>query len=159
MDGMDVGPFKLGRLLGRGGMATVWSGVHAELGTAVAFKFMRGHTDSPNSVDTLRLLNETRALARMRHPSIVQIFDAGVCSQALATHLKLSHPAPYLVMEAVSVIFQVVSFKSRGKRIFLMAPLHHHFEMKGWEEPKVVVRLWIIAIILGLLSISTLKLR
>lgn len=63
------------------------------------------------------------------------------------------------VMEAVSVIFQVASYKSRGKRIFLMAPLHHHFEMKGWEEPKVVVRLWIIAIILALLSISTLKLR
>ncbi|MCZ6799636.1 MAG: phospho-N-acetylmuramoyl-pentapeptide-transferase [Nitrospirae bacterium] len=63
------------------------------------------------------------------------------------------------VMEAVSVIFQVVSFKSRGKRIFLMAPLHHHFELKGWEEPKVVVRLWIVAIILALLSLSTLKLR
>lgn len=63
------------------------------------------------------------------------------------------------VMEAVSVIFQVLSYKSRGKRIFLMAPLHHHFEMKGWEEPKIVVRLWIIAIILALLSISTLKLR
>jgi len=63
------------------------------------------------------------------------------------------------VMETVSVIFQVVSYKSRGKRIFLMAPLHHHFEMKGWQEPKVVVRLWIIAIILALLSISTLKLR
>ena len=63
------------------------------------------------------------------------------------------------VMEAVSVIFQVLSFKSRGKRIFLMAPIHHHFEMKGWEEPKVVVRLWILAILLGLLSISTLKLR
>ena len=58
-----------------------------------------------------------------------------------------------------SVIFQVISYKSRGKRMFLMAPLHHHFEMKGWEEPKVVVRLWIIAIILGLLSVSTLKLR
>ena len=63
------------------------------------------------------------------------------------------------VMEAVSVIFQVLSFKSRGKRIFLMAPLHHHFELRGWEEPKVVVRLWIVAILLGLLSLSTLKLR
>ena len=63
------------------------------------------------------------------------------------------------VIEAVSVIFQVVSFKSRGKRIFLMAPIHHHFELKGWEEPKVVVRLWIIAILLALLSLSTLKLR
>ena len=63
------------------------------------------------------------------------------------------------VMEAVSVIFQVLSFKSRGKRIFLMAPIHHHFEMKGWEEPKVVVRLWIVAILLMLVSLSTLKLR
>jgi len=63
------------------------------------------------------------------------------------------------VMEAVSVIFQVLSFKSRGKRLFLMAPIHHHFEMKGWEEPKVVVRLWILAIILFLVSLSTLKLR
>lgn len=63
------------------------------------------------------------------------------------------------VLEAVSVIFQVLSYKSRGKRIFLMAPIHHHFEMKGWEEPKVVVRLWIMAILLMLLSLSTLKLR
>lgn len=63
------------------------------------------------------------------------------------------------VIEALSVIFQVASFKSRGKRVFLMAPLHHHFELKGWAEPKVVVRFWIIAIILGLIGLSTLKLR
>ncbi len=63
------------------------------------------------------------------------------------------------VVEAISVIFQVLVFKSRGKRIFLMAPIHHHFEMKGWEEPKIVVRLWIVAILLMLLSLSTLKLR
>ncbi len=63
------------------------------------------------------------------------------------------------VLEALSVIFQVVSFKSRGKRVFLMAPIHHHFELKGWEEPKVVVRLWIIAVLLALFSLSTLKLR
>ena len=63
------------------------------------------------------------------------------------------------VIETISVIFQVLSFKSRGKRIFLMAPIHHHFELKGWEEPKVVVRLWIIAILLALLSLSTLKMR
>ncbi|NVM22388.1 MAG: phospho-N-acetylmuramoyl-pentapeptide-transferase [Desulfobacterales bacterium] len=64
------------------------------------------------------------------------------------------------VIEALSVIFQVCFFKvSNGRRIFRMAPLHHHFELKGWPEPKVIVRFWIIAIILGLLSISTLKLR
>jgi phospho-N-acetylmuramoyl-pentapeptide-transferase len=64
------------------------------------------------------------------------------------------------VIEALSVIFQVGFFKvSNGRRIFRMAPIHHHFELKGWAEPKVIVRFWIIAIILGLLSLSTLKLR
>ncbi len=63
------------------------------------------------------------------------------------------------VVEALSVILQVASFKLTGKRIFKMAPLHHHFEMSGWEEPKVIVRFWIVAIILALLSLSTLKLR
>ncbi len=64
------------------------------------------------------------------------------------------------VMEALSVIFQVGYFKmTHGKRIFRMAPLHHHFELKGWPEPKVIVRFWIIAIALALLSMSTLKLR
>jgi phospho-N-acetylmuramoyl-pentapeptide-transferase len=63
------------------------------------------------------------------------------------------------VLEAVSVILQVLSFKLTGKRIFRMAPLHHHFELKGWEEPKVVVRFFIIAVILALFSLTTLKLR
>ena len=64
------------------------------------------------------------------------------------------------VIEALSVIFQVGFFKvTNGRRIFRMAPIHHHFELKGWSEPKVIVRFWIIAIMLALLSISTLKLR
>jgi phospho-N-acetylmuramoyl-pentapeptide-transferase len=64
------------------------------------------------------------------------------------------------VMEALSVIIQVGYFKlSGGKRVFLMAPFHHHFEKKGWQEPKVVVRFWIISIVLGLLAMATLKLR
>lgn len=64
------------------------------------------------------------------------------------------------VIEALSVIFQVMYFKlTRGKRIFKMAPLHHHFELKGWPEPKIIVRFWIISIILALLGLSTLKLR
>ncbi len=64
------------------------------------------------------------------------------------------------VMEALSVIIQVGYFKiSGGKRIFLMAPFHHHFEKKGWQEPKVVIRFWIISIILGLTALATLKLR
>ena len=64
------------------------------------------------------------------------------------------------VIEALSVIFQVGFFKmTHGRRIFRMAPLHHHFELKGWPEPKVIVRFWIIAIALALISMSTLKLR
>jgi phospho-N-acetylmuramoyl-pentapeptide-transferase len=64
------------------------------------------------------------------------------------------------VIEALSVIFQVGFFKiTNGKRIFRMAPIHHHFELKGWAEPKVIVRFWIIAITLALISLSTLKLR
>jgi phospho-N-acetylmuramoyl-pentapeptide-transferase len=63
------------------------------------------------------------------------------------------------VIEALSVIFQVGSYKYRGKRIFRMAPIHHHFELKGVAEPKIIVRFWIITIILALVAISTLKLR
>lgn len=63
------------------------------------------------------------------------------------------------VLETVSVIAQVVSFKLTGKRIFRMAPLHHHYELKGWKESKVIVRFWIISFILALLAMATLKLR
>ncbi len=63
------------------------------------------------------------------------------------------------VLETLSVIIQVASFKLTGKRVFRMAPIHHHFELKGWAEPKVIVRFWIIALILALFALSTLKLR
>ena len=63
------------------------------------------------------------------------------------------------VLETVSVIIQVVSFKLTGRRIFKMAPLHHHFEQKGWEESTIVIRFWIIAVILALIGLSSLKLR
>ena len=63
------------------------------------------------------------------------------------------------VLEGVSVIGQVASFRLFKKRIFLMAPIHHHFEKKGWPEPKVIVRFWIIAIMLAIASLATLKLR
>jgi phospho-N-acetylmuramoyl-pentapeptide-transferase len=64
------------------------------------------------------------------------------------------------VAETMSVICQVLFFKAtNGRRLFRMSPIHHHFELKGWDEPKVIVRFWIIAIILGLAGLSTLKLR
>ena len=63
------------------------------------------------------------------------------------------------VLETVSVIIQVISFKLTGKRVFMMAPIHHHFEKKGWAESAIVIRFWIIAIILALIGLATLKLR
>jgi phospho-N-acetylmuramoyl-pentapeptide-transferase len=63
------------------------------------------------------------------------------------------------VLEALSVIFQVASFKLRRKRVFLMAPIHHHYEMKGWKEPQIIVRFWIISFICAVIALSTLKLR
>lgn len=63
------------------------------------------------------------------------------------------------VAEALSVMIQVYSFRMTGKRVFRMAPIHHHFELKGWKEPKIIVRFWIISIVLALLSLTSLKLR
>jgi phospho-N-acetylmuramoyl-pentapeptide-transferase len=63
------------------------------------------------------------------------------------------------VLEAASVVLQVGSFKLRGQRIFRMSPLHHHFELSGWSETKVVIRFWIMALIFGLMALATLKLR
>jgi len=63
------------------------------------------------------------------------------------------------VMEALSVIFQVASYKLRRKRVFLMAPIHHHYELKGWKEPQIIVRFWIISFVCAVVGLSTLKLR
>jgi phospho-N-acetylmuramoyl-pentapeptide-transferase len=73
--------------------------------------------------------------------------------------LLLAIAGGLFVLEAVSVMVQVASFKMTGKRVFRMAPIHHHFELKGWAEPQVIVRFWIIAMILALIALSTLKLR
>jgi phospho-N-acetylmuramoyl-pentapeptide-transferase len=62
-------------------------------------------------------------------------------------------------VETLSVITQVTSFKLTGKRVFLMAPIHHHFEKKGWPEPRIIVRFWIISVLLALVSLSSMKLR
>ena len=63
------------------------------------------------------------------------------------------------VVEAMSVIIQVLYFKKTGKRVFLMAPIHHHYEKKGWAEPQIVIRFWIISLILALIGLATLKVR
>ena len=63
------------------------------------------------------------------------------------------------VIETLSVILQVGSYKTRGKKVFLMAPIHHHFEMKGWAENKIIIRFWIIAILSNLVALLSLKIR
>ncbi|MEE4265513.1 MAG: phospho-N-acetylmuramoyl-pentapeptide-transferase [Desulfobacteraceae bacterium] len=84
----------------------------------------------------------------------------GVVAVITKQEILLALVGGLFVIEALSVIFQVGFFKiTSGKRIFRMAPLHHHFELKGWPEPKVIVRFWIIAVALALLAMSTLKLR
>jgi phospho-N-acetylmuramoyl-pentapeptide-transferase len=83
----------------------------------------------------------------------------GVVAVLIKRELLLVIMGGLFVAEALSVMVQVGSFKLSGKRVFKMAPLHHHFELSGWHENKVVVRFWIIAALLALLSLSTLKLQ
>ena len=83
----------------------------------------------------------------------------GAVAVAIKHEIVLGIVGGLFVLETVSVIVQVASFKLTGKRVFRMAPLHHHYELKGWKETQVVVRFWIITIVLVLLGLSTLKLR
>jgi len=83
----------------------------------------------------------------------------GFVACAVHQQFLLAIAGGVFVLEAVSVIVQVASFKLTGKRVFRMAPIHHHYELKGWAEPKVIVRFWIISLILALVALSTLKIR
>src|ERR1044072_7799302 len=83
----------------------------------------------------------------------------GTVAVAAKHEVQLAIIGGLFVLEAVSVIVQVISFKLTGKRVFRMAPLHHHSEKKGWTEPQIVIRFWIISIILALAGLSALKLR
>jgi phospho-N-acetylmuramoyl-pentapeptide-transferase len=102
------------------------------------------------------------------HPAEVFMGDVGslalgggICIVAVMAkqEIVLALVGGLFVLEALSVILQVGSFKLRGKRIFRMAPLHHHFELSGWAEPKIIVRFWILAIVFAMVALSTLKLR
>jgi len=83
----------------------------------------------------------------------------GFVACAVHQQFLLAIAGGLFVLEAISVMVQVASFKLTGKRVFRMAPIHHHFELKGWPEPQVIVRFWIISIILALVALSTLKIR
>ena len=83
----------------------------------------------------------------------------GVMAVIVRQEIVLAIMGGVFVIETVSVILQVASFKLTGKRIFRMAPLHHHYELKGWPEPRVIVRFWIITVVLVLIGLATLKIR
>jgi phospho-N-acetylmuramoyl-pentapeptide-transferase len=83
----------------------------------------------------------------------------GIVAVLVRQEIVLMIMGGVFVVETISVIVQVASFKLRGKRVFLMAPIHHHYELKGWPEPRIIVRFWIITVILVLVGLATLKLR
>ena len=83
----------------------------------------------------------------------------GVVAVIVRQEIVLAIMGGIFVLETVSVILQVASFRLRGKRIFRMAPVHHHFELKGWPETRVIVRFWIISVVLVLVGLATLKVR
>ncbi len=116
----------------------------ALVGAGLAFLWYNSHPAEVFMGDTgsLALGGIVGAVAFMVHQPLTLVIVGGI-----------------FVMEAVSVILQVVSFKSRGKRIFRMAPIHHHFELKGWFETKVVVRFWILSLVFAIIGLGTLRLR
>ncbi len=83
----------------------------------------------------------------------------GIVAVLVRQEIVLMIMGGVFVVETISVIVQVLSYKLRGKRVFLMAPIHHHYEKKGWPEPRIIVRFWIITVILVLVGLATLKLR
>jgi phospho-N-acetylmuramoyl-pentapeptide-transferase len=83
----------------------------------------------------------------------------GIIAIILRHELVFAIMAGVFVIETLSVAIQVISYKTRGKRVFLMAPIHHHYELKGWPEPKIIVRFWIVTLVFILIALATLKLR
>jgi phospho-N-acetylmuramoyl-pentapeptide-transferase len=83
----------------------------------------------------------------------------GIIAILLRHEIVFAIMAGVFVIETLSVAIQVISYKTRGKRVFLMAPIHHHYELKGWAEPKIIVRFWIVTLVLILIALATLKLR
>ena len=116
----------------------------ALLGGSLAFLWYNAHPAEVFMGDTgsLAIGGLIGIIALMIHQPLTLIIVGGI-----------------FVMEATSVILQVASFKLRGKRIFLMSPIHHHFELKGWKETKVVIRFWILSLLFALIGLATLKLR
>ena len=132
---------KISWVPGTGELAIVCT---ALLGGSLAFLWFNAHPAEVFMGDTgsLAIGGLIGIIALMIHQPLTLIIVGGI-----------------FVMEAISVILQVASFKIRRKRIFLMSPIHHHFELKGWKETKVVIRFWILSLLFALIGLATLKLR
>jgi len=165
LDGLAIGPFIIVALVY---MLFVYLAGHARLAAYLQIAYVPGAGEL--SIFCGALVGAGLGfLWYNAYPAEIFMGDVGSLSlgAALGTvavvakqELLLALAGGVFVAEALSVIIQVTYFKiTGGQRIFLMAPLHHHFEKKGWPEPKIIVRFWIIAALLGLVALSTLKLR
>ena len=158
------------------GSSLVASGTYAILAYVAGHAKVAGYLDVPNvrGVGELAIVCGTLVGASLGflwfnfNPAQVFMGDVGAMAIGgtlgtiaivIKQELLLVFVGGLFVIEAASVIIQVVSFRLRGKRVFRMAPIHHHFELGGWPEQKVVIRFWIVAIIFALMGLSTLKLR
>jgi phospho-N-acetylmuramoyl-pentapeptide-transferase len=158
------------------GSSLIASGTYAILAYVAGHAKVAGYLDVPNvrGVGELAVICGTLVGASLGflwfncNPAQVFMGDVGAMAIGgtlgtiaivIKQELLLVFVGGLFVIEAASVIIQVVSFRLRGKRVFRMAPIHHHFELGGWPEQKVVIRFWIVAIIFALLGLSTLKLR
>jgi phospho-N-acetylmuramoyl-pentapeptide-transferase len=132
---------KISWVPGTGELAIVCT---ALLGGSLAFLWYNAHPAEMFMGDTgsLAIGGLIGIIALMIHQPLTLIIVGGI-----------------FVIEAGSVILQVASFKTRGKRIFRMSPIHHHFELKGWKETKVVIRFWILSLLFAILGLATLKIR
>lgn len=166
-DGLDG--LAIGSILIAAGTFTIltYATGHARIADYLGIPFVRGSGEL--AVFSAAMVGASMGFLWFNcHPAEVFMGDVGsmALGSALGTLAVLSKQEMLLVLvgglfviEAMSVILQVGSFKSRGVRIFRMAPLHHHFELSGWNETKVVIRFWILALIFSMLSLATLKLR
>lgn len=166
-DGLDG--LAIGSVLIAAGAFTIlaYAAGHARIAEYLGIPFVKGSGEL--AVFTAAMLGASLGFLWFNcHPAEIFMGDVGsmALGGALGTLALLCKQEFLLVLvgglfvlEALSVILQVASFKSRGVRIFRMAPLHHHFELSGWNETKVVIRFWILALIFAMLSLATLKLR
>jgi phospho-N-acetylmuramoyl-pentapeptide-transferase len=151
-------------------------------GAMTVLTYVSGHAELSNYLDLARLSGAAELtifcgamtgaslgfLWYNAHPAEIFMGDVGslslggglgVIAVLIKQEILLIFIGGVFVLESLSVILQVGSFKLRGKRIFKMAPLHHHFEALGWEESKIITRFWIAGLVLALFSLTTLKLR